>query len=85
MVSRLQKTRVLGVEILFHLPSCLFFRMMTPLYLVHPYSLSLGLPFIFVQHPHGMLDEREIRLNPSICFRDHFSSGTGTPFFNWVT
>jgi hypothetical protein len=48
MVSSLQKTRVLGVEIILRLPSCIFFRMMAPLYLVHLYDVPSGLPLLLV-------------------------------------
>jgi hypothetical protein len=71
MVSRMQKARVLGVEVLFRLPSRFFFCVMTPLYLGHPYGLSSGLSLLSIQHRHGVLDEREIRPNLSISFRDH--------------
>jgi hypothetical protein len=68
----MQEARVLGVEALFRLPSRFFLCVMTPLYLVHSYGLYSGLSLLSVQHPHGMLDEREIRLNPSISFYNHF-------------
>jgi hypothetical protein len=48
MVSRLQESQILGVEVFVRLPSCLFSRMMTPLYLVHPYCLSSGFSLFLV-------------------------------------
>jgi hypothetical protein len=43
MVSRLQEARILSVEIVFRLPRCFFFRVITLLDLVHPYGLSASL------------------------------------------
>jgi hypothetical protein len=44
-VSRLQKTRILGVEEVLGLPSSFFFSMVTPLYRVHLHGMSPSLSF----------------------------------------
>jgi hypothetical protein len=48
IVSRLQEARILSVEVVFRLPSCFFFRVMTPLDFVHSYCLSSGLSLFLV-------------------------------------
>jgi hypothetical protein len=47
-VLRLQEARILGVEVVLRLPHCFFFRVMTPLDLVHSYGLSSGLSLFLV-------------------------------------
>jgi hypothetical protein len=47
-VSRLEKTRILGVEEMLGLPSSFFFSMVTPLYLVHLHGMSPCLSFFLI-------------------------------------
>jgi hypothetical protein len=47
-VSRLQKTRILGVVEVLGLPSSFFFSMVTSLYLVHLHGMSPSLSFFLI-------------------------------------
>jgi hypothetical protein len=47
-VSRLKKTRILGVEEMLGLPSSFFLGMVTPLYLVHLHGMSPSLSFFLM-------------------------------------
>jgi hypothetical protein len=47
-VSRLEKTRILGVEEVLGLPSSFFFSMVTPLSLVHLHGMSPCLSFFLI-------------------------------------
>jgi hypothetical protein len=47
-VSRLEKTRILGIEEVLGLPSSFFFSMVTPLYLVHLHGMSPSFSFFLI-------------------------------------